>query len=179
MVITGSLPHPEMTGRELNDVAAEWGLSVDETIDRLNPAGGVYHGMKEEDVRRILAHPGAMIGSDGIPDDPLPHPRLWGTFPRVPGHYVREVGLFPLEEAVRKMTSLPAERFGLTGRGRLEVGAFADLVLFDPGSIGDTATYDAPIATATGIEQVLVNGRVVWGEGDASGERPGRVLRPG
>ena len=177
VVITGSLPHPEMAGRELSDVAAEWGLSIDETIDRLNPAGGTYYGMKEEDVRRILAHPGAMIGSDGIPDDPLPHPRLWGTFPRVLGHYVREVGLFSLEEAVRKMTSLPAGRFGLEGRGRLKVGGFADLVLFDPSTVGDTATYDAPIASSAGIEQVLVNGRVVWREGESTGERPGRVLR--
>ena len=103
--------------------------------------------------------------------------RLWGTFPRVLGHYVREVGLFPLEEAVRKMTSLPASRFGLEGRGRLDVGGFADLVLFDPSTVGDTATYDAPIASSAGIEQVLVNGRVVWREGESSGERPGRVLR--
>ena len=177
VVITGSLPHPEMTGRDLSDVAAEWGIGVDAAIDRLNPAGGTYYGMEEEDVQRILAHPGAMIGSDGIPDDPLPHPRLWGTFPRVLGHYVRDVGLFPLEEAVRKMTSLPAARFSLEGRGKLAVGGFADLVLFDPATIGDTATYAAPIAAPAGIEQVLVNGRVVWSQDGSSGDRSGRVLR--
>ena len=173
VVITGSLPHPEMTGRDLSDVAAEWGIGVDAAIDRLNPAGGTYYGMEEEDVQRILAHPGAMIGSDGIPDDPLPHPRLWGTFPRVLGHYVRDVGLFPLEEAVRKMTSLPAARFSLEGRGKLAVGGFADLVLFDPATIGDTATYAAPIAAPAGIEQVLVNGRVVWSQDGSSGDRSG------
>ena len=177
VVITGSVPHPEMTGRELNAVAAEWGVSIDEAIDRLNPAGGTYYGMEENDVRRILAHPDAMIGSDGIPDDPLPHPRLWGTFPRVLGHYVRDIGLFSLEEAVRKMTALPAKRFALAGRGILKVGAFADLVLFDPATIGDTATYETPIASPAGIEQVMVNGRVIWDSNGPTGQRSGRVMR--
>ena len=89
--------------------------------------------MSEDDVRRVLSYPHTMIGSDGLPHDEHPHPRLWGTFPRVLGHYVRDVKLFPLEEAVRRMTALPAAQFGLKDRGSLQPGAYADLVLFDPG----------------------------------------------
>jgi N-acyl-D-amino-acid deacylase len=120
-----------------------------------------------------------MIGSDGLPHDASPHPRLWGTFPRVLGHYARDVGLFALEEAVRKMTGLPAERFGLQGRGRLDVGAWADLTVFDPGSIIDRATWDRPTEPAAGIRMVVVNGRPVWRDGAPTGERPGRFIRRG
>jgi N-acyl-D-amino-acid deacylase len=103
-----------------------------------------------------------MIGSDGIPEDAHPHPRLWGTFPRVLGHYARDVGLFSLAEAVRKMTSLPAEKFRLTGRGRIVAGGFADLVVFDPATVADRATFERPIAAAAGIELLLVNGGVAY-----------------
>ena len=96
-------------------------------------------------MRRILSHPATMIGSDGLPNDPRPHPRLWGTFPRVLGHYSREEGLFSLAEAVRKMTGMPAQRFGLAGRGLIKRGFAADLVLFDPETIIDTATFSEPI----------------------------------
>ena len=99
---------------------------------RLLPAGAIYFMMSEDDVRRVLSYPHTMIGSDGLPHDQHPHPRLWGTFPRVLGHYVRDVKLFPLEEAVRRMTALPAAQFGLKDRGVLRAGACADLVLFDP-----------------------------------------------
>ena len=133
--------------------------------------------MSEEDVRRILAYPQTMIGSDGLPTDVFPHPRLWGTFPRVLGHYVRDVQLFSLEEAVRKMTSLPANCFGLKDRGVLQPGSYADLVIFDPETISDTATFENPIRSAQGIEQVMVNGRAVWKDGEHTGERPGRALR--
>jgi N-acyl-D-amino-acid deacylase len=118
-----------------------------------------------------------MIGSDGLPHDQHPHPRLWGTFPRVLGHYVRDVKLFPLEEAVRRMTALPAAQFGLNDRGRLHPGACADLVLFDPATIADTATFDKPKTPAAGIALVMVNGCAVWNDGRATGERPGRALR--
>jgi N-acyl-D-aspartate/D-glutamate deacylase len=144
--------------------------------ERLRPAGAIYHNMSEEDVRRILEHPATMIGSDGLPNDPKPHPRLWGTFPRVLGHYCREQGVFPLAEAVRKMTGLPAQRFGLKGRGRIEAGAYADLVLFDPETIRDTATFSHPIACAEGIAAVWVNGKLAYNDGAATGERAGKFL---
>jgi N-acyl-D-amino-acid deacylase len=119
-----------------------------------------------------------MIGSDGLPHDKHPHPRLWGTFPRVLGHYAREVGLFSLEEAVFRMTGLPAGEFGITQRGRIIAGNFADIVLFDAEAIGDTATFEHPKRPSAGIDLVLVNGEAVWRDGKASGLRPGRVLKP-
>jgi len=133
--------------------------------------------MSEEDVRRILAFEHTMIGSDGLPHDTHPHPRLWGTFPRVLGHYSRELGLFPLAEAVRRMTSLPAARFGLSRRGRLEPGAYADITVFDALTIIDRATFQVPTMPAAGIHLVLVNGKTVWRDGMTIDNRPGRVLR--
>jgi hypothetical protein len=132
--------------------------------------------MDETDVRRVLQFPHAMIGSDGLPDDPLPHPRLWGTFPRVLGHYSRELGLFPLPEAVRKMTGLPAERFGLRQRGLIRQGHFADLVLFDPDIVADRATFATPKVPAAGIEVVTVNGIITLRQGRMTGRRGGRFL---
>jgi N-acyl-D-amino-acid deacylase len=118
-----------------------------------------------------------MIGSDGIPHDKHPHPRLWGTFPRVLGHYSRDRQLFPLEEAVRKMTGLSAQTFGLTDRGVLEAGTFADLVVFDRSSISDLATFEQPTLAATGIVCVIVNGVIAWQEGTGTGSRTGRLLK--
>lgn len=177
VIVTWSKSHPECAGRDLADIAADWGLSDEAAADRLNPAGAIYFLMDEDDVRRILSYPHTMIGSDGLPHDEHPHPRLWGTFPRVLGHYAREVGLFPMEEAVRKMTSLPAAQFGIHDRGVLRVGAYADLVLFDPNTVIDLATWEQPTTPAAGIDQVWVNGRRVWCDGEASGERPGKALR--
>lgn len=177
VIITWSRPYPECSGRDLSDVASDWNMSLEEAADKLRPAGAIYFIMSEEDVQRILAYPHTMIGSDGLPHDEHPHPRLWGTFPRVLGHYVREVGLFSLQEAVRKMTGLPAAQFGLTDRGVLKAGAYADLVLFDPDTIIDRADWDQPTQIAAGIELVMVNGRAVWRDGEASGERSGRALR--
>src|SRR5690606_23975750 len=114
--------------------------------------------MHEDDVRRILAHRLTMVGSDGLPNDPLPHPRLWGTFPRVLGHYARELGLFSLEQAVHKMTGLSAARFGLHERDLLRAGYHADLVLFDPDRVADRASYTDPEQPAAGIMSVWVNG---------------------
>jgi len=133
--------------------------------------------MSEEDVRRVLAYPHTMIGSDGLPHDVHPHPRLWGAFPRVLGHYARDVGLFSLEQAVHKMTGLSARNFGLEGRGVIAPGAFADLTVFDPRTVRDAASFEHPVTPAEGIEMVMVNGRFVWREGRPTGERPGRVLR--
>ena len=179
ILITWSRPHPEMGGRLLAAIASEWGRDLLETARRLQPAGAVYHCMAEADVERILRHPLAAIGSDGLPNDPLPHPRLWGAFPRVLGHYVRERRLFSLAEAVRKMTGLSAERFGLRGRGFVRPGYAADLVLFDPASIGDTATFAQPVQSATGIAGVWVNGVLTWRERENIGGRAGRFLRRG
>jgi N-acyl-D-amino-acid deacylase len=177
VMVTWSVPHREMTGRMLADVAAEWGCSQEDAARRLQPAGAVYFAMDEADVRRILSYPHTMIGSDGLPHDAHPHPRLWGSFPRVLGHYARELGLFPMEEAIRRMTSLPAERFGLTGRGRLKQNYAADLVLFDPHSVKDRATFENPKQVSAGIVAVWVNGRAAWRAGKSTGARAGRALR--
>jgi len=179
ITITWSTPHPEAGGKLLKDIAAEWGVTLQEAAQRLYPAGAVYHNMSEEDVSRILAHPATMVGSDGLPNDPLPHPRLWGAFPRVLGHYARDMALMPLEEAVRKMTSLSARRFGLSGRGEVHIGWHADLVLFDPATVRDTATFDSPQQVADGIDAVWVNGVLSWRDGQPSDERAGHFVARG
>ena len=131
--------------------------------------------MDEAEVQRIFQHPGCMVGSDGLPNDAHPHPRLWGSFTRVLGRFVREAGLMTLEAAIARMTSLPARVYGLQDRGRLGVGAHADLVLFDPASVADQATWEQPTLPSIGIEGVWVNGASVFP--DAAAARPGRVLR--
>jgi len=176
VIVSWSKPLPQFAGRDLADVAREMGVSRDEAIARLLPAGGIYFRLDEKDVQRILRHDRTMIGSDGLPHDASPHPRLWGTFPRVLGHYGRELGLFTLEKAVHKMTGLTARNFGLEDRGVLREGAHADLVLFDAATVDEAATYEAPIAPAHGIQATIVNGEVVWRGGKATGARPGRVL---
>lgn len=179
ITITWSTPHPEQAGRPLSSIAETWGLSQMEAARMLQPAGAIYHSIAEEDMRRILAHPATMIGSDGLPDDPRPHPRLWGTFPRVLGHYCREEKLFSTADAIRKMTALPAQRFGLTQRGMVRVGYFADLVLFDPETIIDSATFAVPVSPAKGIEGVWVNGVLSWTEQGSTGDRAGRFVARG
>jgi N-acyl-D-amino-acid deacylase len=176
-VVAWSKTHPEQAGKDLIDISNDLSLSIEETIEALLPAGGIYFSMHEDDVRRILSFPATMIGSDGLPHDEFPHPRLWGTFPRVLGHYARDVGLFSLEEAVRKMTSLTAAAFGIKERGVIAEGNFADLVLFDPNTIIDSATFENPAEPAAGIMQVFVNGARVWQSGMATGARPGLGLR--
>lgn len=176
-LVTWSIPHPDMKARDLDDIAREWKLSLDDTIARLAPAGAVYFDMDEADVQRIMGFASTMIGSDGLPHDAHPHPRLWGSFPRVLGRYVRELKLFPLEEAIRKMTGLPAMTFGLKNRGRIAEGYCADLVLFDPQTVIDKATFERPNVPADGIAGVWVNGVSVWEEGHRTPARPGHVLR--
>ncbi len=176
IVITWSTPHPEVAGQTLEQIASAWSVKQVEAAVRLQPAGAIYHNMSEVDVRRILQHPASMIGSDGLPNDPRPHPRLWGTFPRVLGYYCRDQGIFSLAQAVHKMTGMPAQRFGLTGRGRISEGSHADLVLFDPETIRDTATFSDPICRAEGIAAVWVNGVLSYQDGDATGQRNGRFL---
>ncbi|MGE0312772.1 MAG: amidohydrolase family protein [Lautropia sp.] len=174
--VTWSIPHPEHNGRDLADIAAEMGTSRAEAIAALVPAGAIYFAMHEDDVRRILAYEETMIGSDGLPHDARPHPRLWGTFPRVLGHYSRDLSLFPLETAVRKMTGLTARNFGLADRGEVRAGAFADLVLFDADDIADVADFDDSTRVSRGIASVYVDGVSVWENGGPTGARPGTVL---
>lgn len=178
ILVTWSTPHPEMARREIADIAREWNCTEREAGQRLLPAGAVYFQLDETDVRTILAHPRTMVGSDGLPHDIHPHPRLWGTFPRVLGHYARDVGLFSLEQAVHRMTGLPAREFGIQERGTLAVGNFADLTIFDAETIIDTATFEEPRQPAAGIEHVFVNGVSVWRDGKATGALPGAVLKP-
>jgi len=175
--VTWSVPHPEMTGRMLADVAAEWGLTQREAAGRLLPAGGIMFQMQEADVRRILAHRLSMVGSDGLPHDAFPHPRLWGTFPRVLGHYARDLGLFSLETAVHKMTGHTAAVFGMTDRGVIRPGAFADLVLFDPATVRDAADFQHPTRPAEGILETWVNGQSAYAGGQgATAARAGRLV---
>jgi N-acyl-D-amino-acid deacylase len=177
IIVTWSKQRPDVSGRDLADIAREMNTSLEDAAAALQPAGAIYFMMDEADVQRILKSPHAMVGSDGLPHDVFPHPRLWGTFPRVLGHYARDVGLFPLHEAVHKMTGLTAANFGLRDRGVLRVGAFADLVLFDPDTVIDRASFEQPTRPAAGIELVLVNGQPVWRDGAGTGARPGRALR--
>lgn len=176
-LVTWSTPHPEMAKRDLSDIAAEWGCSQVDAATRLGPAGAIYFQMDEADMRRILSYGPTMVGSDGLPGDINPHPRLWGTFPRVLGHYSRDHGWFKLEEAVHKMTGLSATNFGLVDRGVLREGAFADLVIFDADEIIDMATFEDPKQPAKGISHVMVNGEVSWSMGRHTGNRTGRFIR--
>lgn len=177
VIIAESGPHPECDGRELAEIAAEWGVKPHEAARRLQPGTAVYFTMDENDVRRILAFPQTMVGSDGICVGKRPHPRLWGTFPRVLGHYSRDVGLFPLETAVWKMTGLTAATFGLKDRGVLRVGAAADIAVFDAETVRDAADFDVPTRAAEGIAAVVVNGVVTLCDGAHTGARAGVPLR--
>jgi N-acyl-D-amino-acid deacylase len=179
VMVTWSRPHPEAAGRSLFDLATERNEEPQETARALSPAGAIYFAMSEGDVGRILAHPLAMVGSDGLAHDAHPHPRLWGTFPRVLGRYVRELKLLTLEAAVHKMTGLSARRFGLPQRGLIARGFHADLVTFDPARVLDRATYRDPSLPPEGIHTVYVNGQVACEAGQMTGARAGRVLRRG
>jgi N-acyl-D-amino-acid deacylase len=140
----------------------------------------IFHSMRPGDVRLIVCSPNGMIASDSgvaVPGPGVVHPRYYGTFPRVLREYVRERRLLSLQEAVRKMTSLPARKFGLEGRGMVAPGAWADLVLFDPERVADRATYEAPRQHPEGIAYVLVNGAVAWDGRRQSRARTGQVIR--
>ena len=177
VMITTSQTYPKAKGRDLTDIAEEWGCTLKEAAVKLSPAGAIYFQIDEADVQRILAYPPTMIGSDGLPHDEHPHPRLWGTFPRVLGHYCRELGLFDLETAVHKMTGLPAQTFDLPDRGTVQIGAFADLVVFDPARIIDLATFENPLRQSVGIDYVLVNGTLSLLQGNLCPERAGQIVK--
>jgi N-acyl-D-amino-acid deacylase len=180
--VASSPTYPQYEGWSIADIAADMKLPAREATEKLIEGEGreticLQFGMCEEDVETVLAHPLVMVGSDGIPVlEGKPHPRLFGTFPRVLGDYVRERGVLALPEAIRKMTSLPAERFGLKDRGVIREGAWADLVLFDAVTVRDQATFEEPHQEPVGIAAVFVSGVSVYQDGRHTGNRPGRML---
>jgi len=181
---------PDAQGRRIAEIAAAWKRDpLDAVIDLIVAEQGkgsmILFQLDEADLRRALTHPHVMVGSDGsslVADGPLatgkPHPRSYGTFPRVLGRYARDERVLSLPDAVWKMTGLPARRLGLADRGVLAPGAKADVVVFDAATVADRATYEDPHRYAAGIGHVLVNGRVVIADGEHTGALPGRVLRP-
>ena len=173
--------HPEWEGRQMAELASEWDLPLEQAIERVLTRAGdavlaVGFSMNESDVRTVLRHPSTMIGTDGLGYGSRPHPRHYGTYPRILGRYVREAGLLPLETALYKMTGMPADKFALTDRGTIREGAVADLVLFDPDRVIDVASYEDPRRSPIGIQTVVVNGRVVVRDSEHTGERPGRGI---
>ncbi len=185
VLIASTKHNHDWEGRTLREVAVAMNLPPEEAAQRLlrEEEGAVVvimFGMEEGDVRRVMRHPTAMFGSDGIPSvEGKPHPRLYSTFARVLDRYVRQEGVLSLEEAVRKMTSLPARRFGLRERGEVRPGYYADLLLFEPAAVRDVATFQEPRRYPEGIRHVIVNGQLVVEEGRHTGASAGRVLRRG
>jgi N-acyl-D-amino-acid deacylase len=181
---------PSLEGRTLHDWAVERGLpptpqtgaALVIEAERRGGVSAIYHVLDEGDVDRIMRHPQTMIASDGRltrPGEGHPHPRWYGTFPRVLARYVRERRVLTLEDAVHKMTGMPAATLGLADRGRIVAGARADLVIFDAGAIADRATFEAPHQYPVGIPYVIVNGTFAVDGGRFTGTRAGRVLRRG
>jgi N-acyl-D-amino-acid deacylase len=189
VVVSQYSPEPEIQGKTLEDVARLKDISCfDAAVEILRRSGGhvsiVYHVLEEPDIEAIFREPFVMIASDGsavaphgvLAGDYYPHPRNYGCFPRVLGEYVRERRLVDLGEAVRKMTSLPAQRFDLENRGRLHEGWGADITIFDPETVADRATFEEARAYPDGITHVFVNGQQVLDNGEHTHARPGRVL---
>ena len=179
VLVTWSKAEPAAAGRSLFDLARERNQPPELLAQALQPAGAIYFAMDEADVARIMAHPLSMIGSDGLAHDVQPHPRLWGTFPRVLGRYVREQRVLSLELAIHKMTGLSARRFALKGRGVLAVGHFADIVIFDEQYVTDRASYQQPTQASRGIDAVYINGVLACKDGETFSAHAGRVLRRG
>lgn len=188
VVVSNCSWDPSLNGKSLADILREQGRpgNLDEAAElalELQEKGGfsgVFHAMSEDDVQYIMKHPHTMIASDGgivAPGEGVPHPRNYGTFARVLGHYSRDLGLLPFEEAIRKMSSLPAERLGLSDRGVIEVGSIADVAVLDRSAIADTAAFGDPHHYAKGARHVLVNGVAVLLDGEMTGARPGTTLR--
>jgi dihydroorotase/N-acyl-D-amino-acid deacylase len=177
-----------LDGKTLADATRDRGRQVNfenaaETLMEIQQAGGcsaVYHGMDEADVVRVMQYPGTMIASDAgihVFGEGVPHPRYYGTFPRVLGRYVREKKVLRLEDAIRRMTSLPAQRIGLFERGLIRPGMKADVVIFDPDRIIDRSEFGNPHQYSEGISHVLINGVAVLENGTMTAARPGEILR--
>jgi N-acyl-D-amino-acid deacylase len=178
-----------LLGKNLEEVASEWRISPLETLMKLveeeeGNVSFVGFGIDPENVEKVLSHPLVMVGSDGLVMAPRgsaaesqPHPRSYGTCPRVLGYYCREHSLFDLPTAIKKMTSIPADQIGLSDRGRIAKGKKADLVVFDPETVIDTASFSEPHQYPMGVPYVVVNGVLVVDKNKHTGEKPGRVLR--
>src|SRR6266851_789468 len=184
-VLFASMPqHPEREGMTLKQWCDAWDVSERVAAERIIAEEGgdavvIVETMDEADVRTVMRHPSTMIGSDGIAAGSRPHPRLYGTFPRVLGRYARDERLMSVAEAVHRMTGMPAEKFRLAERGFVRAGYFADLVIFDPASIADIGTYENPRQYPSGLSHVFVNGTAIVADGKHTGARPGRALRRG
>ena len=191
IVIARARHHSEYSGRSVADLAREVGKdplewTCDTLVEHDADVNIIHHSMNEDDVRFVMAQPWIAIGSDSRANAPYgllafgkPHPRSYGTFPRVLGHYARDERVVTLEDAVRKMTSLTARHLRLRDRGTVGVGVWADLVVFDPAKVSDTATYDDPHRYPAGIDYVVVNGGIALDRGETTPERHGRFLRLG
>jgi len=190
VMISYSPKRKDAEGRRLSEIARARGMdpieaAIELIVEESGKAYMILFQLDEADLRAALVHPHVMIGSDGsalAPYGPLgegkPHPRSYGTFPRVLGEYAREQRTLPLATAVHKMTGLPAARLGLRDRGVVRPGARADLVVFDARRVADRATYEEPHRYPEGIEHVVVNGRFVVKNGEHTGSLPGKVLTP-
>lgn len=182
-VLLCSVPgSPELEGRTLQSFVEEWDLPGEDAANRILSEHGnevlvAAFGMDEGDVRMVMAHPTTMIGTDGLDRGSKPHPRAWGTYPRVLGKYVREEGILSFEDAIWRMSGFPAQKFALKDRGEIRPGAFADIVLFDPVTVIDRATFEDPRNGPDGMPHVLVNGEFIVRDGKHTGARPGRALR--
>ncbi len=170
-----------LAGKNLEHISRDRGMSPEEAalqilIEEKLRVVAIYHAMWEEDVECAMKHLFHTVGSDGILAE-FPHPRTYGTFPRIINHFCRERNLFPLEEAIRKMTSVPAKRLNLKNRGRIEEGVCGDIILFAPEHFQDNASYETPKQFASGLDWVFVNGKPVLREGEVQGIRPGHVIR--
>lgn len=168
------LPQTRHRGRALS--AKEMGCDTETAVERLQPPGAIYFQMSDADLENVLPFEGAMIGSDGLPHDVHPHPRLWGTCPRVIGRYSRDKKLFSLENALHRMTGATAANFRIQQRGLIKPGFYADLVLFNPDTVIDRATFEDPELPSTGIDSVMVNGAFTFMKNQVTDARPGRLL---
>jgi N-acyl-D-amino-acid deacylase len=178
ITIVSCSAHPDYEFKNMEEISKREGITPVELymkIVRDGGAGVVCHSMKDSDINTFYRQPWVMVSSDGGIGSR--HPRGAGSYPRVLGRYVRELRWLTLPEAIRKMTSLPAQRFKLKDRGLIRTGFKADLVVFDPKTIIDRATFQEPQLTAEGVQRVFVNGVEVWSDGKITGERPGKALR--
>ena len=176
VLVTWSDKFKNLKINDINKLCKDYNCSVEDLVDKLYPAGAIYFQMSDEDLNRILKFKGTMIGSDGLPGDKHPHPRLWGTFPRVLGRYARDMKLFSLEEAIFKMSGKSSSTFGLKNRGLIKEHYYADIVILDEVNVIDNATYENPLMPSSGIEKVFTNGQLVWSNSEPTSNFSGMFL---